>query len=72
MTGYPKYSERGGMTYSDVDANEILLKMKVSNVCGTCRMLSHPEWSINVYPATLFTTAPMEEVKRVLQEMKEI
>lgn len=26
VTGYPSKSQRGGMTYSDVDANELLLR----------------------------------------------
>jgi hypothetical protein len=35
---------------------------------GMCRVLLHPLWGSAVYPASCFTTAPIDVVTRALQE----
>jgi hypothetical protein len=35
---------------------------------GMCRVLLHPLWGSAVYPASCFTTAPIDVVSRALQE----
>eukprot|EP01080_Neovahlkampfia_damariscottae_P005854 gene5854-9682_t len=66
ITGAPQYSSQGGTLYSDVDSCEMLLKYKVDDVLGGCRMISHPNWKMNVYPATILTDAPLEKLIELL------
>jgi len=36
--------------------------------CGPCKILLHPKWGSHVYPASLFTTAPLDVVVQVIDE----
>lgn len=38
---------------------------------GCCKVLLHPQWGSAVYPATLFTTAPVAIVVQKLNSLKE-
>lgn len=58
-SGYPALSERGGTTYSEVDGMQMLLRYTLTQV-GQCSVLRHPEWGTNVYPASVFTNAPVK------------
>jgi hypothetical protein len=33
-------------------------------------MISHPVWKTSVYPATIFTTAPVEAVRNALNKIQ--
>jgi hypothetical protein len=69
VTGYPQYSKQGGLLFSDVDSSEMLLKYKVDDVLGGCRMISHPTWKLQVYPSTILTNAPIEKLINILNEI---
>ncbi|KJE92417.1 hypothetical protein CAOG_03394 [Capsaspora owczarzaki ATCC 30864] len=65
-SGYPVYGERGASCYPDVLANELLLKYPVINT-GCCKIMSHPKWHTRIYPATVFSTAPLAELLRCIE-----
>ncbi len=55
--------------YSEVDGIEQLLTYEVTHVGtagGGCRMVSHPKFGLDVYPATLFVAADTDELLRIL------
>lgn len=58
--------ERGGMAYSDLSGIALLLPYDHLQV-GVCEMVSHPDWRTAVYPATLFTTAPLDILQLALR-----
>eukprot|EP00035_Acanthoeca_spectabilis_P006267 m.122593 g.122593 ORF g.122593 m.122593 type:complete len:175 (-) comp13425_c0_seq4:65-589(-) len=64
-SGLPVLSERGGSYYPDVIGGQMLLNYDIIDT-GCCKLLSHPKWHTKVYPATLFTTAPLEAVVPLL------
>jgi len=73
VTGYPVLSERGGMLYSDVDGCEYLLKSyTVDYSLSECRLISHPIWKTQVYPATFFTTCPPSILSDFFKQYKTI
>lgn len=51
--------------YPEVDAAEALLRYR-TGVAGACRVLLHPAWGGRVYPATLFSTAPLDALEAAL------
>jgi len=53
--------------FSEVDSAQQLLGYSVQN-CGCCKVLLHPQWGSAVYPASMFTNAPLEVVKSLLFE----
>ncbi|KAG5182569.1 methylmalonic aciduria and homocystinuria type D protein [Tribonema minus] len=64
-SGLPMLSG-GNKVYSEVEGMQLLLQYQVMNA-GMCRVLLHPTWGSHVYPASCFTTAPIEAVERVLE-----
>ena len=52
--------------FSEVDCAQQLLGYSVQN-CGCCKVLLHPKWGSAVYPASVFTNAPVDEVKSLLR-----
>ena len=52
--------------YSEVDGMQALLNYH-TQCCGPCKILLHPKWGSHVYPASLFTTAPLDVVKQVIE-----
>lgn len=52
--------------YSEVDGVELLLRYRCLSA-GMCKILLHPLWGGAVYPASLFTDAPFEVVREVLE-----
>eukprot|EP00953_Heterococcus_sp_UTEX-ZZ885_P022638 12511-Heterococcus_DN1.PRE.2 len=65
-SGLPMLSG-GNKVYSEVEGMQLLLQYQVMNA-GMCRVLLHPLWGSAVYPASCFTTAPIDVVTRALQE----
>eukprot|EP00834_Sanchytrium_tribonematis_P001210 NODE_27_length_39007_cov_1.590650.p25 type:complete len:170 gc:universal NODE_27_length_39007_cov_1.590650:14761-15270(+) len=52
--------------YADANGCERLLKMDVVSI-GCCKLVSHKKWGTNIYPFTLFTTAPPEKILKELR-----
>lgn len=69
VTGYPSKTQYGGMSFSDVDAAELLLRYRMDTVGGTCRIISHPIWGTAVYPATILVCAPLDILKQALSQI---
>jgi hypothetical protein len=63
-SGLPMLSG-GNKVYSEVQGMELVLRYS-SMDAGMCRVLLHPLWGSNVYPASLFTNAPSELVIKLL------
>ncbi|KAG0054000.1 hypothetical protein BGZ83_012170 [Gryganskiella cystojenkinii] len=68
-SGFPCFSERGRDVYPDVEGCQMLLKYDFQNA-GCCKVLLHPIWGSKIYPATFFTTAPLEALKEVIREVE--
>lgn len=58
-SGYPVFTQRGSAAFSEVDGAQRLHAWDTVQA-GGCFMLSHPRWGVNVYPASLFTNAPLD------------
>uniref|UniRef100_A0A7S1U3I4 Methylmalonic aciduria and homocystinuria type D protein n=1 Tax=Phaeomonas parva TaxID=124430 RepID=A0A7S1U3I4_9STRA len=58
----------GNTVYSEVEGHTRLLHYRAVNA-GPCKVLLHPAWGSEIYPATMFTTAPPEVVAEVLQRI---
>ncbi|KAG7394299.1 hypothetical protein PHYBOEH_005388 [Phytophthora boehmeriae] len=67
-SGLPMLTLSSNKVYSEVDGVELLLRYRCLSA-GMCKILLHPVWGAAVYPASLFTTAPYEVVKEVLQSL---
>mmetsp|Transcript_12038 Transcript_12038/g.13185 ORF Transcript_12038/g.13185 Transcript_12038/m.13185 type:complete len:113 (+) Transcript_12038:347-685(+) len=63
-SGLPRHSQSSSI-YDEISATEVLLRYSFQKVNG-CRVLSHPEWGINCYPAAMFTNAPLDVVKALI------
>ena len=57
-----KHTNRG---YSEVDGFSVLLHFKTHSA-GMCEVASHPRWGTRFYPATIFTTAPYDILRKIL------
>lgn len=64
-SGYAVFTQRGSATYSEVDGAQRLRAFD-SVQAGGCYLLSHPRWGVNVYPATLFATAPIDVLRECI------
>ncbi|KAF8977689.1 hypothetical protein BGZ46_007185 [Entomortierella lignicola] len=69
-SGFPSFSERGRDVYPDVEGCQLLLKYDFQNA-GCCKVLLHPNWGSKIYPATFFTTAPLDALLKVLAQVEE-
>eukprot|EP01079_Euglenida_sp_SAG-EU17-18_P009463 gene9463-1702_t len=62
VSGMPALSPRGSSPYCESSAAEHLLPYQLVHIGdsgGGCSVISHPTWSLAIYPATLFSTAPL-------------
>ena len=50
--------------YPEVDGFELLRRYPTGQA-GVCKVLYHPVWGAAVYPASLFTNAPLETLVEV-------
>jgi hypothetical protein len=55
--------------YSEVEAANLLLGYDTSSTVGCCRVLKHPKWAGSCYPATMFTNAPFQTVRDILDKL---
>lgn len=53
--------------YESLGIDHFLKHMKTVQV-GMCRVVDHPVYGLDAYPATLFTNADRELLERVLAE----
>ena len=65
-SGYPVYSQRGGMTCNDVEVCLMCLKYRTVDI-GVCKMISHPRWKTAVYPTSMVSTAPLDAIMEALE-----
>ncbi|KAL6750020.1 methylmalonic aciduria and homocystinuria type D protein [Haematococcus lacustris] len=65
-SGLPMIQREGNTVYAEVEALSQLMGYKTANA-GCCKVLLHPRWGSAVYPASLFTTAPPEQLLQLLQ-----
>ena len=61
-SGLPMLTKDANKVFSEVDSAQQLLGYAVMN-CGCCKVLLHPSWGSAVYPASIFTNAPTEEIE---------
>ncbi|KAI8091390.1 methylmalonic aciduria and homocystinuria type D protein [Gilbertella persicaria] len=67
-SGFPVFGEPGPSPYPDVQGTHMLSsRFDVQNV-GCCHILLHPTWNSRIYPSTLFTTAPADILKKIINE----
>eukprot|EP00245_Coleochaete_scutata_P002668 TRINITY_DN13625_c0_g1_i2.p1 TRINITY_DN13625_c0_g1~~TRINITY_DN13625_c0_g1_i2.p1 ORF type:complete len:181 (+),score=38.00 TRINITY_DN13625_c0_g1_i2:110-652(+) len=58
-SGLPMIHRETNTVYGEVDALTTLLGYPVANA-GCCKVVLHPRWGSSVYPATMFTKAPLD------------
>lgn len=68
MTGYPMFCQRGSSIYDEIDGGSRLLRLKITTI-GKCGVLTHPKWQSHMYPATMFTNATIDDVKKYIQSV---
>ena len=64
-TGLPVLGSVGPAIYCDSDALEQLCSIDIEVVAGpggACRLVQHPKWGVNVYPASGFVSVPSFDV----------
>ena len=61
-SGLPMLTKDANKVFSEVDSAQQLLGYAVMN-CGCCKVLLHPSWGSAVYPGTIFTNCPIEEIE---------
>ncbi|CAI7837579.1 unnamed protein product, partial [Closterium sp. NIES-54] len=54
--------------YGEVEAAQTLLGYPVANA-GCCKVLLHHQWGSAVYPATFFTSAPLDVLLEALKHV---
>ena len=57
----------GNKVYGEVDGFELLCSYKTSDA-GGCKVLLHPSWASAVYPASIFSTAPIDLVLEIIKD----
>jgi hypothetical protein len=68
-SGFPVVSRHGPTLYSEVDGLQTLLQYKQAKV-GACHIVVHPQWESYMYPATVFTNAPLEVALQACQQAR--
>lgn len=64
-SGLPMKTPDSNQSYSEVAGFEHFLSFQTQNA-GCCKVLLHPRWGSACYPATIFTTAPYEAVRKAI------
>ena len=65
-SGLPSKGD-GNKVYGEVDGFELLCSYKTSDA-GGCKVLLHPSWASAVYPASIFSTAPIDLVLEIIKD----
>eukprot|EP00878_Enallax_costatus_P008273 GHUV01008649.1.p1 GENE.GHUV01008649.1~~GHUV01008649.1.p1 ORF type:complete len:175 (+),score=26.50 GHUV01008649.1:208-732(+) len=66
-SGLPMIQQGTNNVYPEVEGLSVLLGFKTQNA-GCCKIVLHPRWGSAVYPATLFTKAPLEQLIAAIKE----
>jgi hypothetical protein len=64
-SGFPMYSERV-LPYTDLEGIRLMFPSYPFENVGECEMMMHPRFGPCVYPATIFTTAPVPAIEQAL------
>lgn len=67
-SGLPMIHRNTNTVYSEVDALTTLLGYPFANA-GCCKVILHPKWGSAVYPATMFTNAPLEDLLGIIHAL---
>lgn len=65
-SGLPALREHTNRGYSEVDGLALLLRFSTHSA-GMCKVASHPKWGTSFYPATIFTTAPIDTLRDAIK-----
>eukprot|EP00466_Bigelowiella_natans_P007745 jgi/Bigna1/47537/estExt_Genewise1.C_150116 len=65
-SGYPVLGTQGSSTYNEVEGMQLLLRYKFQQV-GMCKVILHPRWGQRIYPASMFTVAPLEQIQKAIK-----
>eukprot|EP00775_Hariotina_reticulata_P004124 gene4124-4370_t len=66
-SGLPMIQQGTNNVYPEVEGLSVLLGYKTQNA-GCCKIVLHPRWGSAVYPATLFTKAPLQDLLSAVKE----
>eukprot|EP00271_Cylindrocystis_brebissonii_P022042 TRINITY_DN8252_c0_g1_i3.p1 TRINITY_DN8252_c0_g1~~TRINITY_DN8252_c0_g1_i3.p1 ORF type:complete len:183 (-),score=18.03 TRINITY_DN8252_c0_g1_i3:787-1335(-) len=69
-SGLPMIHRDTTTVYSEVEGLATLLGYVSANA-GCCKVILHPRWGSAVYPATMFTKAPLETFLRVVADQEQ-
>jgi hypothetical protein len=67
-TGWPILSTRGTLPLDDVAVARAALGYSTDR-CGNCRVILHPHLGTAVYPSTLVSSAPVEALGAIAQQV---
>ena len=70
-TGLPVLSTPSGTIYSEVDGIQQLLRYRIDSI-GQCNILYHPSWYTRCYPASIFTTASLQQIQYAIQKTNQL
>eukprot|EP00232_Nephroselmis_pyriformis_P012742 CAMPEP_0182899376 /NCGR_PEP_ID=MMETSP0034_2-20130328/28042_1 /TAXON_ID=156128 /ORGANISM="Nephroselmis pyriformis, Strain CCMP717" /LENGTH=170 /DNA_ID=CAMNT_0025033403 /DNA_START=29 /DNA_END=541 /DNA_ORIENTATION=+ len=68
-SGLAMVNRENRSVYGEVNALEVLLGYKTSNA-GCCKVVLHPQWGSSVYPATMFTKAPLADLQAAIKAVE--
>jgi hypothetical protein len=57
----------GNAVYPEISGLEKARRFQTTNA-GMCRVALHPDFGANMYPATMFTTAPVNVIEEALSQ----
>ncbi|KXZ56956.1 hypothetical protein GPECTOR_1g862 [Gonium pectorale] len=66
-SGLPMIHTDLNNVYPEVPALSVLMGYQTANA-GCCKVLLHPVWGSAVYPASLFTEAPLEALQAAIED----
>eukprot|EP00467_Chlorarachnion_reptans_P014107 CAMPEP_0114518106 /NCGR_PEP_ID=MMETSP0109-20121206/18262_1 /TAXON_ID=29199 /ORGANISM="Chlorarachnion reptans, Strain CCCM449" /LENGTH=208 /DNA_ID=CAMNT_0001698695 /DNA_START=160 /DNA_END=786 /DNA_ORIENTATION=- len=69
-SGKPVLGEAGSSTYNEVEGMQLLLRYRYQQV-GMCKVILHPKWGQRIYPASMFTNAPLDIISKAILAMEE-
>lgn len=68
-SGLPMLSKDTNKVYSEVDGMQTFLNYRTMDA-GMCKVLLHPKWGSAVYPASVFTDAPLHTALDALSRIR--
>mmetsp|Transcript_35378 Transcript_35378/g.42594 ORF Transcript_35378/g.42594 Transcript_35378/m.42594 type:complete len:96 (+) Transcript_35378:42-329(+) len=68
-SGLAMVTKESRVVYGEVDALTTLLGYDTVNA-GCCKVTIHPKWGTSVYPATMFTKAPKDELLAAIKQIE--